>query len=59
MCPGVGLGRWLRCFAHPVGGAVCKGLAQYPPFAFDTLFLLRALQKWQLGFFGLCVSFCP
>ena len=40
----------VRCFAHLVGGAVCKGLVQYPLFAFDTLFLLRALQKWQLGF---------
>ena len=42
---------------------MCRGHAQYPAFAPDTLFLLQALQKWQLGFFGLFVSFgsriCP
>ena len=27
-----------------------RGHAQYPAFAPDTLFLLQALQKWQLGF---------
>ena len=42
----------VRCFADPVGGAVCKGLVQYPLFAFNTLFLLRALQRWQLGFWS-------
>ena len=47
MCPGVEL-RW---FTHPFGGAVCRGHAQYPAFASDTLFLLLALQKRQLGFF--------
>ena len=50
MCPGVGPEGWLRCFAHPLGGVVCRGHAQYPVFAPDTLFLLQALQKWQLGF---------
>ena len=35
------LGRgWLRWFAHPSSGAVCRAL--------DTLCLLPALQKWQL-----------
>ena len=57
MCPGVGLEGWLRCFAHPSGGVVCWGHAQYPAFAPDTLLLLWALQKWQLGYFGLFVSF--
>ena len=31
--------------------------AQYYAFASNTLLLLQALQKWQLGF-GLCI-FCP
>ena len=57
MCPGVGLEVWLRNFAHPLGSVDCRGHAQYPAFALDTLFLLLALQKWQLGFFGLFVSF--
>ena len=55
MCPKVGPEGWLRCFAHPFGGVVCKGLAQYPAFALDTLLLLRALQECQMGFFW---SFC-
>ena len=47
MCPGVGPEAWLRWFAHPFGGAVCRG------FCFLLfLLLLLALQKWQLGFFG-------
>ena len=46
--PGVRLEGWL---AHLFGG-VCRGHAQYSAFALDTLFLLPALQKWQLGFFG-------
>ena len=29
---------------------VCSGHAQYPVFASDTLILLQALEKWQLGF---------
>ena len=50
VCPGVGPEGWLRCFAHPLGGGVCRGHAQYPAFAPDPLHLLQALQKWQLGF---------
>ena len=50
MCPGVGPEGWLRRFAHPSGGVVCRGHAQYPAFVPNTLFLLQALQKWQLGF---------
>ena len=38
------------CFAHPLGGVACRGHAQYPAFAPNTLFLLLALQKWQLSF---------
>ena len=50
MCPGVRPERWLRCFAHPLGGGVCRGHAKYLDFAPDPLLLLQALQKWQLGF---------
>ena len=63
MGPGVGPEGWLRRFAHPLGVAVCRGHAQYSAFVPDTLFLLQAPQKWQLGFSGLFVSFgsriCP
>ena len=50
MCPGLRPEGWLSCFAHPLGGVVCMGHAQYPAFAPDTLCLLQALRKWQLGF---------
>ena len=40
VCPGVGPEGWLRCFAHPLGGVVCRGYVQCPVFAPDTLFLL-------------------
>ena len=43
MCPGVRLEGCLRWSAHPSGGVVCRGRAQY-------LLLLPALQKWQLRF---------
>ena len=33
VCPGIGLEGWLMCLAHPFGGAVCRGYAQYPPLA--------------------------
>ena len=49
-----GAARW---FAHPSGGVEFRGHTQYPAFALDTWFLLQALQKWQLGFFSLFVSF--
>ena len=29
---------------------MCRGYAQYPVFAPDTLLFLQALQNWQLGF---------
>ena len=50
---GVSRGRpegWLRCFAHRLGGVVCRGHVQYPAFAPNPLLLLQTLQKWQLGF---------
>ena len=33
MGPGVGPEGWLRWFAHPFGGGVCKGHGQHPAFA--------------------------
>ena len=51
MCLGVRPEGRLRCFSHPLGGVEFSGRAQYPAFAPDTLFLLQALQKWQLGGF--------
>ena len=62
MYPGVGPEGWLGGFAHPLGGAVCRGPAQYPAFAPDTLFLLPAPQKCQLCFWSLCILLfiiCP
>ena len=59
MSLGVGLEGWLRWSVYPFGGVECRGHAQHSAFAADTLFLLLALQKWQLGFFGLFVSCCP
>ena len=49
VCLGVQLEGWLGCFAYPLGGGVCRGHVQYPAFAPNTLFLLQAPQKWQLG----------
>jgi len=63
MYPGVWPEGWLGSFVHPLGGVVCRGHAQYPAFATNSLFLLLALQKWQLGFFGvflyLLFRICP
>ena len=44
-----GTEEWLRCSAQPFGGGMCREYASYPAFASNTLFLLSALQKWQLG----------
>ena len=52
MCPGVGLEVWLGWSAHPLGGAVCRGHAQYPAFAPGSL-------EVAVGLFGLFVSCCP
>ena len=38
MCPEVQLERWLRCFAYPFAGGVCRGLVQYPALAPEPLF---------------------
>ena len=37
VCPGVRLGRWLSCFAHPLGGVACRGHAQYTVFCSQLL----------------------
>ena len=63
VCPGVRAEGWLRCFAHPLEGGVCRAHAQYPAFTPDMLFLLPGSSKLAVGFFGLFVSFryriCP
>ena len=41
----------------PPGGVVCLEHEQHAAFAPNTLVLLQALQKWQLGFWPLCI-FC-
>ena len=44
---------WLWWFAHPSAGVECKEQTLYPALLGtkqSTLFLLQALQKWQLGF---------
>ena len=56
------LGGMAGVFCHPFDGVECRGHAQYPGFAPNTLFLLPALQKWRLDFFGLfgsCVHKLP
>ena len=45
MHPGIGPEGWLRCFAHPLGGVVCRGHAQYPAFA-------RGSSKVAVGYFS-------
>ena len=47
-----GLPRWS---AHPFGGAVCRRQVSYSALAPDTLLLLSALWKWQLGFELFCI----
>lgn len=49
-CPASWAGGGLRWFAHLSGGVECWGVH-------STLLELTALQKWQLDFFGLSVSF--
>ena len=46
-CPGVELEGWLRCFAHPSDGVVCRGHAQYPTFAPSS-------SELAVGFFCCC-----
>ena len=58
MCPGVGPERWLRWFAHPFGGVVCRGHVQYPAFALHPVFVPGSSEV-AVGFFGLFVSCCP
>ena len=36
VCSGVRSEGWLRWFAHPLGGAVCRGNVQYSAFASDS-----------------------
>ena len=46
VCSGVGSEGWLRWFAHPLGGAACRGHAQYPAFVPGSL-------EVAVGLFGL------
>ena len=55
MCPGVGSEGRLRGLAYLLGDVVCRGHAQYLPFASNPLLLLWALQKWQWVFWSLCI----
>ena len=58
----VGPEGWLRHLTHPLGGGVCRGHVQYSAFVPDPLILLKALQKYKLGFStSLYLSFniCP
>lgn len=41
----------------PLVMLTAEGHVQYPAYTANTQFLLQALQKQQLGFFGLFVSF--
>ena len=42
-------GGWLRCFAHPLGGGVCRGHTQY-------LVFVPGSSKVAAGFFwSLCI----
>ena len=50
MCPGVQREGWLRWFAHPLVGVVCRGHGQYPAFALGS-------SKVAVGFFRLFISF--
>ena len=51
MCSGVRADGWLRWFAHPLGGVVCRGHAQYPAFAADS-------SKVAFGvFWSFCILF--
>ena len=47
-------------FAHPIVDVICRvHVHSIPIFAHGILTFLLALQKWQLGFLVLFVSYCP
>ena len=54
--PGVQLEEWFRWFAHPFGGGVGRGYAQYPAFAPSSS---EVEGGFFILFFGLFVSCCP
>ena len=58
MHAGVGLAVWLRCFAKPLCGIVCKGYVQYPSFAPESPDFAPGSSKVAARFSGLFV-FCP
>ena len=51
MCPRVGPEGRLRCFAHPLGGVVCTGHAQYPAFALTPCFCFQLFKSGSWDFF--------
>ena len=51
VCQGLGLEGWLRWFAYPLGGVVCRGHVQYPAFALNS-------RSFSWVFWSLCI-FCP
>ena len=59
MFPGVGMEGWRRWFAHPVGGGVCRGHAQYPGFLPSSSFCSRLFTSgsWVVSFvfWSLCI----
>ena len=63
VCPGLRPEGWLRCFAHPSGGGVCRGQAHYLCFCPRHPIFAPGSSKLAVGFFGLFVSFgsriCP
>ena len=52
VCSRVRLEGWLRWFAHPLAGVLCRGHAQYPAFAPGS-------SKVAVGFFWSFSMFCP
>lgn len=58
VCPGVCPERYPRCFAHPLGGAVCRGAYVISYFCFQHFVFGSGHSDVAIGFFGLFVSFC-
>ena len=56
VCPGYWGG--LGDLPTPLVVWCAVGMPKYAVFTSHTLFLLQASQKWQLGFWSLCI-FCP
>ena len=55
---GAWLEAWARWCAHPFGGGVCRGPAQYLAFAPDLCFCSGLFRSGSWVFWSLCI-FCP